>query len=224
MLLETLPTGGAKIGGAIVGPDGTSVPVTAKDNGDGTYLCNYPNIKKAGPHMLTPTLGGAPIKDAPFKLQVNSGDTDPNNTAVKVRPGLGMDVELRDKDNNKRTKTKGDTVVAEARPLTVHKLKATRKSDGTFEVKWPGHFAGEYDANILVNGKPAPGGPWKNKVEQPAVSAEHKQVLQNTLPGVANLMERLFLHATPAERARIVGALGGGDAGKSSSSSSDDSD
>jgi len=219
-----VPVGGAKIGGSIVGPDGVAVPVVAKDNGDGTYTCSYPAIKKAGPHLLTPTLNGANIKDTPIKLNVNSGDTDPNNTAVKVRPGLGMDVELRDKDNNKRTKTKGDSVTCEAKPLTVHKLKATRKSDGTFEVKWPGHFAGEYDANIFVNGKPAPGGPWKNKVDQPAVSAQHKQVLQNTLPGVANLMERLLLHATPAERNRIIGALGGGDAGKSSSSSSESDD
>jgi len=35
-------------------------------------------------------------------------------------------------------------------------------------------------------------------------------------------LERLLLHATPAERTRIVGALSGGDAGKSSSSSESD--
>jgi len=215
-----IKNGGAPIGGAIVAPDGTSVPIKAKDNGDGTYLCSYPSIAKSGPHLLTPTLAGSPIKDAPFKINVNSGDTDPNKTAVKVRPGVGMDVELRDNHGNKRVKTQKDTVVCEAKPLTSHNLKATRNEDGTFAVHWPGHFAGDYEAKVLVNGAPAPGGPWKSTVTQPPVSQQHQAAIAQHLPQVSSLMSRLLLHATPAERDRIVAALGGGDGGSSSHSNS----
>jgi hypothetical protein len=219
--------GGAPIGGDIKAPDGSSVPIKAKDNGDGTYLCSYPSIKKSGPHALTPTLAGSPIKDAPFRLNVNSGETDPNNTAVKVRPGIGMDVELRDNHGNKRIKTQRDKVSCEAKPLTISKVKASRKDDGSFEVKWPGNYHGDYEAQVFVNGHKAPGGPWKSTVQQPAVSAAHREALDQYLPQVSNLMARLMMNATPAERERIIAALGGGDAGSSSSSShseSDDSD
>lgn len=216
--------GGAPIGGDIKAPDGTSVPIKSKDKGDGTYLCSYPSIAKSGPHALTPTLAGSPIKDAPFRLNVNSGDTDPNNTAVKVRPGVGMDVELRDNHGNKRIKTQKDKVTCEAKPLSISKVKASRKDDGSFEVKWPGNFYGDYEAQVFVNGHKAPGGPWKSTVQQPAVSAAHKEALDEHLPQVSNLMARLMVNATPAERDRIIAALSGGHAGTSSSSSHSESD
>jgi filamin len=213
--------GGAPIGGDIKAPDGSSVPVTAHDNGDGTYLCSYPNITKSGPHLLTPTLAGSPIKNAPFRLEVNSGETDPNNTAVKLRPGIGMDVELKDAHGNKRVKTQKDKVSAEVRPLSTITLKASRNEDGSFAVKWPGSFQGDYEANVLVNGHAVPSGPFKSNVAQAPVSAAHKQALQTSVPKVAGLMERLLLNATPAERERIVAALSGGNPDSSSSSSSD---
>jgi len=153
--------------------------------------------------------------------EVNSGETDPNNTAVKLRPGIGMDVELRDAHGNKRVKTQKDKVTAEVRPLTVRTVKASRNEDGSFAVKWPGTFSGDYEANVLVNGHAAPGGPFKNTVNQAPVSDAHKQALQASVPKVAGLLERLLVNATPAERERIVAALSGGEPEDSSSSSSD---
>jgi len=168
---------------------------------------------------LTPTLAGSPIKGAPFRLDVNSGDTDPNKTAVKVRPGVGLDVELKDTHGNRRVKTQRDKVVCEAKPLTTANLKAIRNDDGTFAVKWPGHYSGDYEAKVFVNGAPAPGGPWKSTVTQPSISAQHKQILDQALPKVSGLMSRLLVHATPAERERIIAALQGGNAASSSESS-----
>jgi hypothetical protein len=213
--------GGDKVAGSLKAPDGSIVPIQVQDNGNGTYDCTYPGVNKAGPHSLTPTVSGSPVRDAPFKLDVSSGGTDPNNTKTTLKPNLGYDVELRDAFGNKRTKTKRDKVTCEAVPLTPVHAKATRNEDGTFALRFPGNFKGDYEAKIHVNGSPAPGGPFKGSVKDAPVSNAHKAAIANSqLAPVANLFERLLLNATESERARIIGAISGGDHGKSSSSSS----
>jgi len=214
--------GGDRVAGGLQGPDGAVVPVQAIDNKDGTYTCSYPGLQKAGPHTLTPTVAGSPVKDSPFRLDVDSGDTDVSKTKVAPKPHMdGYDVELRDHEGNKRIKTEKDKVICHAKPLSEITVKAKRKQDGSFEVKWPGHFKGEYEARILVNGGIAPGGPFRGNIPEVPLSAAHKQVVQRQFPGVAALLERLLLNATPSERDRLISAWSGGDAGKSSESESD---
>jgi len=215
--------GGDKVAGGLQGPDGVAIPVQALDNKDGTYTCSYPGVTRSGPHALTPTVAGSPVKDAPFRLEVDSGDTDPSKTKTTLKPhSTGYDVELKDHAGNTRVKTQSDKVICHAKPLSELVVKAHRKDDGTFEVKWPGNFKGDYEAKILVNGSPAPGGPFKGSVPEVPLSGQHKQVIQQQFPSVAGLLERLLLNATPAERNRLIGAWSGGDAGKSSSSSDSD--
>jgi len=215
--------GGDKVAGSLQAPDGSVVPLQIHDNKDGTYTATYPGLNKAGPHALTPTVAGSPVKDAPFRLEVNSGETDPSKTKTTLKPDVsGYDVELRDAHGNKRVQTKKDKVICKARPTSVLEFKAHRKEDGSFEVKWPGNFRGDYTAEILVNGSQAPGGPFNGSIPKIPVREDHKAVLNQAVPSVAALMARLLENATPAERNRIISALGGGDGGKSSSSSSDD--
>lgn len=216
--------GGDSVSGGLRGPDGSQTPLVVRDNGDGTYDCSYPSVNKAGPHQLTPTVGGAPVRDAPFNLQVTSGGTDPNKTKTTLKPNVGYEVELRDAHGNKRTKTKKDKVEADATPLTPLKITGKRNEDGTFALQFPGNFTGDYSAKVRVNGVEAPGGPFKGSIQGTPVSDADKAVIaKSQLAPVANLFGRLLANTTPAERQRIIAALGGGDTGKSSSSSSSSS-
>jgi len=212
--------GGAKVAGELVAPDGSSTPVVAKDNGDGSYDCSYPGVSKNGVSQLTPTLNGAPVKDAPFKLNVESDDTDPNKTKVKQVPG-GLEVELCDKFGNKREPSKKDKVQCKTKKLSEDKAKASRNPDGTFSVKWPASFNGDYEAKVSVNGQDAPGGPWKASINQPPLSQAHADAVAAAYPKVAKTLQRLLLAASPEERDRIVAAFSGGAADSDSSSSSD---
>jgi filamin len=215
--------GGAKVAGELVAPDGSSTPVLAKDNGDGSYDCSYPGVSKNGQSQLTPTLNGAPVKDAPFKINVESDDTDPSKTKVKLVP-LGMEVELCDKHGNKREADKKDKVKCSTKKLSEDKARAIRNEDGTFSIKWPASFNGDYEAKVLVNGKEAPGGPWTANVSQPPLSAEHSAAVDAAYPKVAKSLKKILLGASPQERDRIIAAFQGGQAKSDSSSSSSDSD
>jgi len=200
-------------------------PVLGKDNGDGTYHCTYPAVTKSGASQLTPTLNGSPVKDAPFRLQVDSDETDPSKTKVRPTPS-GLEIELCDKHGNRRGAETKDTVGCKTKKKSEDKVKAARNSDGTFTVKWPPSFHGDYEAQVTVNGHQAPGGPWNAKLEQPPLSAQHKQAIEQAYPSVAKTLSRLLLAATPAERNKIVAAFSGAQAqgGDSSSSSEDSSD
>jgi filamin len=217
---NNLKKGGAKISGALVAPDGTKAPVVGKDNGDGTYHCTYPSLTKNGVSQLTPTLNGSPVKDAPFRLNVESDATDPSKTKVRPTP-TGLEVELCDRHGNKREADKRDNVGCKTKKKSEDKVKAVRNPDGTFTVKWPPSFNGDYEAMVTVNGHQAPGGPWNAKLEQPPLSAQHAQAVQKAYPSVAKTLNRLLLAATPAERDRIVAAFGGAQGGQDSSSSSE---
>jgi len=217
---NNIKKGGARVAGAIVAPDGSSAPVVAKDNGDGTYNCSYPGVTKNGHSLLTPTLEGHPVKDAPFKINVDSDDTDPSKTKVKLVP-LGMEVELCDRHGNKREPSKKDNVQCKTKKLSEDEAKAHRNEDGTFSIKWPASFHGDYEAKVLVNGHNAPGGPWVAKVAQPPLSAEHAAAVTAAYPKVAKVLHRLLLSASPDDRNRIVAAFQGGDHDDGSSSDSD---
>lgn len=65
-------TGGAAIAVAVSGPNNESVKANVKDNKDGTYDVDY-LPKGSGDFTLDVKLGGANIKDAPFKVKIVSG-------------------------------------------------------------------------------------------------------------------------------------------------------
>lgn len=75
--------GGAVVEGSLVAADGTEVPLAVVDNGDGTYSCSYPSVKKAGTYQITPKLNGTPISGAPFSVVVKPGAFSLENTEVE---------------------------------------------------------------------------------------------------------------------------------------------
>jgi filamin len=65
-------TGGAPIDVSVRGPHHEIVHANVKDNKDGTYDVDY-LPKGSGDFVVDVTLGGAHIKDAPFKVKIDPG-------------------------------------------------------------------------------------------------------------------------------------------------------
>uniref|UniRef100_F6WN97 Calponin-homology (CH) domain-containing protein n=1 Tax=Ciona intestinalis TaxID=7719 RepID=F6WN97_CIOIN len=72
-----------------VAADGENLPVKVKDNGDGTYDCDY-TPKNPIKHTIIPSYDGVAVKDSPFRVNVNE-DSYPDKVKVYgpgVEPGL----------------------------------------------------------------------------------------------------------------------------------------
>jgi len=204
--------GGAKIGGELVGEDGSRVPVVARDNGDGTYDCTYPALTKIGNYTLTPTLDGASIKDAPFPVRAWAGETSTENTLVSVPPFTeacteSIEIELRDAHGNKRERTDKDVVRAICTPLTHPILDAYQKPDGTYGVDFPPNLVGNYEVHITVNDQEVPTGPWTNQILPNPIDQTLKDELASTVPKTASIWERMLQNARPEDREVILADL-----------------
>jgi len=201
-------TGGAAVGGQLVNDEtGETVPVTVKDNGDGTYDCEY-DIGKAGNYTLTPTVNGEPVKDAPFQVKVAAGGFSVDNTDIDIpKPGYagrrGPRVTVKDKQGNPRA-GEDDKVVADLTPkLKIAGVRAKNNGDGTYDIEYPANLLpGDYEIEVTVNGQPAPSGPLTGAVLKADVSDEHQQRAGNPL------LTKALLELTEAEREELLSALG----------------
>jgi filamin len=209
-----LTKGGDKVAAELVNDaTGEKVPVAVKDNGDGTYSAEYPGITKAGNYTLTPTVNGQAVVDAPFKVKVNPGGFDPNNTGVEIpNPGhagrKGPKVSVKDKQGNLRAGF-DDDVEADLTPkMKIPKIKAKSNGDGTYEIDYPANLLpGAYEIDIRVNNSNVPNAPFNSQVELKELTPEHSQALDETVPENKALFQRLLLNATEAERDAVVKAL-----------------
>jgi len=205
--------GGVDVGGELVPLDGKSppVPIQAHDNGDGTYDCAYPSVKKAGKYKLVPKVNGKSIKDAPFEIKVDPGKTSSDNTLVDLpnRAVAGKDrigVTLRDDQCNNLEKG-GDKVLAHLLPLTPLEVNAHDNGDGTYAVDYPPGLRGDVEVKVKVNGKYAPTGPFNVNIEKKPVNKEHKEQAKELLPQTGGILARLLKEATDTERAAILKEL-----------------
>eukprot|EP01126_Amoeba_proteus_P013660 TRINITY_DN1585_c0_g1_i4.p1 TRINITY_DN1585_c0_g1~~TRINITY_DN1585_c0_g1_i4.p1 ORF type:complete len:1109 (-),score=323.00 TRINITY_DN1585_c0_g1_i4:135-3389(-) len=210
MFGNNLTIGGANVGGRIL-PElgGPSVNVNVVDVGDGTYTCSYPGLAQIGLFNLTPTVNGEAVRGAPFRVRVWAGETDGENTFVlvptEVQAGLeSIDVELRDNFGNKQEKVnQKDKVVALCKPLTERVVPARDNGDGTYEIDFPADVNGEYELHVLVNGQPAPGGPWTNTIMPNPLPVQLKEDLKRLVPDCHELLERLLGSVSRLERERF---------------------
>jgi len=192
---------------------GEQTPVSVKDNGDGTYSCEYPNVAKAGDYTLTPTVNGENVKDAPFHVKVGAGGFDPNNTGVDIpNPGFagrkGPKVSVKDKQGNLRAGF-DDDVEADLTPkMKIPKVKAKSNGDGTYDVEYPANLLpGEYEIDIRVNGHNAPKAPFKGAVQKTAVSGDHQAKAAQAAGSAAAILNKALLELTEAEREQLLAAL-----------------
>jgi len=202
------------------------VPLHIVDNGDGSYACSYPSIKKAGTYVLTPTVEGENVKGSPFTVNVESGGFSLEDTSVDFPAdwvaGLpGPVISVCDSEGNLRAGG-GDTVRARLAHLDEMDLKAKRKDDGAFTVAFPPASRGEYQCNVRVNQKQVPGGPWKIEVAEKPLEPAHVQALAVLAPHSQAVFRKLLENCTAEERVKVLRELAKLAGNNFSSSSSSD--
>lgn len=206
--------GGADVAGQLVHQEtGEVVPVTVKDNGDGTYSCNYSGVTKTGPYTLLPTVGGEPVKDAPFTINVGAGGFDPNNTDVEfpdknVAGRKGPTIKVKDNNGNLRAGC-GDKVEADLIPkLTIGPVSATDNGDGTFDLDYPANLhPGDYDVAVRVNGATAPNVPFGIEMETEEIGEEQQAAINNIGGDAAGVLSKALALVSESERQQIIDAL-----------------
>jgi len=137
---NNFPTGGAKVIANLHDKSGT-IPVTIVDNHDGTYTASY-KPRTAGKTKLevslaTEAFGTAPIKDAPFTVEILPGLPDPLNFGWE---GLELDA------NGRRVVVAGST---DAFKITAKDGFGNQLQNGGLNVQ--GHIKGPHNVPVLVN-------------------------------------------------------------------------
>jgi len=190
---------------------GEAVSIVVVDNGDGTYTCTYPDVKKAGDYKLTPLVDGEEIMDAPFDLSVAPGGTNTDNSKVTLSDhhvaGLpGIKVSLHD-DFGNQLKNGGDKVRAHLLPLFDLEVGAKDNGDGTYDVDYPPHVRGDVQVKVKVNGKYAPVGPFDVAIQDNPVPDDVQQEVSELLPSTSSLFNHLLRDVSPADREAILEGL-----------------
>jgi hypothetical protein len=104
----------------------------------------------------------------------------------------------------------GDKVTGEVLPLDHIEVSALDKGDGTYDVKYPGEFHGEYQMQILVNGVDT-GVTHMVNVGQRDLSPAHAQkyaaVAARLSAESAAVLKHLLVNATEEEREAVLQEL-----------------
>jgi len=205
-------SGGSTVAGKLTHTtSGESLNITSTDNGDGSYTCSYPLLTKAGKYTVVPTLNGTPVKDSPFNLIVNPGGFSLDNTLVSFETTVlagapAGRVQLVDSRQN-HLLSGGDTVEADALPLSKLEVKVRDNKNGTYDLIYPPDFRGKYEVVLKINDKPAPGGPWSVDIKENPLEAELAKILSSLVPKAHDIWVRLLTQATPQERKLIIKEL-----------------
>lgn len=164
-----------KVGGdpfvvKVTGPSG-DVPVTMKDNGDGTYDCDYtPN--KPGNYKVDVTLHGAPIKDAPFSLTCKAASSAGNSYAegeglTKAEDNAPATFTIHAVDPEGKPRTDGgDAFAVEFKGPADVPFTLEDKNDGTYVCTYEAQEPGTYELNVTCEGKHIKDSPFHPEVKE----------------------------------------------------------
>jgi len=204
-----VPKGGCNVGGKLVHvSSGDAYPITAVDNGDGTYTCSYPSISQAGDFQVIPTLNGTNVKGAPFKLVVNPGSFSLAHTAITFDSTTlagfpGGKVALKDSFKNPVIGG-GEQVEPHLLGASQLQIRAKDNKNGQYDLIFPADFRGKYDINVFVNNTPAPGGHSVVDVLEQPIPDDIKNDIKRFFPKTHNTWLRILSQATPDERTLII--------------------
>ncbi|XP_050564011.1 filamin-C [Cygnus atratus] len=133
----------------VKGPDGTELPVSVRDVGDGVYACEYRPVQP-GTHLVAITWGGCAIPRSPFEVQVS-----PEAGSQKVRawgPGLETGVVGRSADFVvEAIGTEVGTLGFSIEGPSQAKIECDDRGDGSCDVRyWPTE-PGEYAVHVVCD-------------------------------------------------------------------------
>jgi len=144
---------------AIAGPTGP-VPCDIKDNGDGTYSCEY-QPEAAGMHDIAITMKDTPIKGSTFHVQIKPG-AFAGTTFIET---FNFVIRALDKRGNPITHGKEDVKVKIKGPgASAVENTLEDKNNGTYVCTYKALDAGEYEVSVLVNGQHLKGSPFTQKL------------------------------------------------------------
>jgi len=214
-----VPKGGCDVGGKLVHvSSGDTYPITAVDNGNGTYTCSYPSISQAGDFQVIPTLNGSNVKGAPFKLVVNPGSfslahTDISFDSTTLAGFPGGKVTLKDTFKNP-VLSGGEQVEAKLLGISQLQIKAKDNKNGAYDLIIPADFRGKYEVNVFVNNTPAPGGSTVIDVVEQPIPDDIQSDIKRIFPKTNKTWLRILSQATPDERTLIIRELRAASTGK----------
>jgi filamin len=188
---KPVPTGGDPFDVVVTDAKGEEVPVTLKDNGDGTYSGEYQPLRPE-PHTVevvlrrpTEPLFYEHIKDSPFNVKVEPGldpskctaygpglesgaveDTKPTHFTVQARDILGQDIKEGGAPFQAIVKAPDGTDIPA--PVTDNK-------DGTYTVNYEPKVDGPHQVAVELEGKPVAQSPYTVNVKKGA-DFEHTSI------------------------------------------------
>lgn len=155
-------------------PNGPEVPVSVKDNNDGTYTCSYTPVDP-GRHKLNVALKGRPILSN-YSIPVNKSTTDAEKSTASgpgIEPGnvinvpTHFEIQARNKIGDPM-KTGGDPFkVSVLGPFENHvDVTVKDNNDGTYRVEYEPTDAGHHKIEVSLNNVPISGSPWNITVDR----------------------------------------------------------
>eukprot|EP01097_Dermamoeba_algensis_P011897 TRINITY_DN938_c0_g1_i1.p1 TRINITY_DN938_c0_g1~~TRINITY_DN938_c0_g1_i1.p1 ORF type:complete len:1157 (+),score=374.89 TRINITY_DN938_c0_g1_i1:50-3472(+) len=160
---DPMKTGGDPFKVTVAGPYGSEPPVKVVDNKDGTYSVTYePNV--VGEHKVDVTLNNIPIKDAPFFVNIERGENDPDPANfIAYGPGLegGNNVEPA-VFTVQSANSKGEKLHTGGHPVEVEvfgpngaecQVSVHDNNDGTYTVQYQPVDPGNHRVDVVLKSK-----------------------------------------------------------------------
>jgi hypothetical protein len=173
--------GGADIKVAASGPNNEKVTGNVKDNKDGTYDVDY-QPKGSGDFSLDVTLGGAHIKDAPFKVKVDPGKAVAGNTVAEgdglkqvVAGETGKFVVTTKDHNGNVLLVGGNDVKGALTGVEAVQVNVVDNKNGTYDGAYVPKKVGAYKLALTLGGANIASSPFDVKVIPAAPNAANTE-------------------------------------------------
>ncbi len=194
-----LTSGGATVVMTVSGANAAG-PITAADEGDGTYTASY-TPTAAGTDRVAITMDGTPIGGSPLTSTVDPGSVSPAHSTATVPSGsvgsaTGITVRARDDYGNPLSSGGAQVVVSVSGANNPGALTVTDRGNGTYTASYTPTSAGTDQVAITMNGTPLGGSPFTSTVAPAGASPAHSTA---TVPdGMAGLPTDIVVQARNA--------------------------